>query len=92
MKMMNIDINTETKAKKINIDTKVKKIIVTARQQAFENSTFRQLSQFEHVQMKTTTTDEMKMIDSATVLAVHRADSVSGRERDRKRERAEVDS
>jgi uncharacterized membrane protein len=89
---MNIDINTETKAKKINTDTKVKKIIVTARQQAFENSILRQFSQFERVQMKTTTTDEMKMINSATVLAVHRADSALDRRRDRRRERARVDS
>ncbi len=76
---------TTTETKNLHTDTKVKKIAVTARQQAFENSTVRQLSQFERVQMKTTMSDEM--MNSKTVLAVHRADSASGRRRRRDRER-----
>ncbi len=73
-------------------DMNVKKVIVTAREQAFNNSTLRQPSQFERVQMKTTMSDEM--MNSKTVLAVHRADSAPsrerGRERDRERERSSV--
>jgi hypothetical protein len=72
---------------KHHIDTKAIKII-TAKERAFENSTLRALSQFERVQMKTITSNEM--MNSETVLAVHRADSVSNRERrrDRNRERS----
>ncbi len=62
------------------IDTKMMKII-TARKQAFENSTLRALSQFERLQMKTITSNEM--MNSETMIAVHRADSVSSRERER---------
>jgi hypothetical protein len=64
----------DTKAMKMkmkhHIDTKVMKMKrITAKEQAFENSTLRQFSQFERVQMKTIMSDEM--IDSKTVLAVH---------------------
>jgi hypothetical protein len=58
--------------------------IFTAKEQAFENSTVRQFSQFERVQMKITLSDEM---NSETALAIHRVDSVSDRERDRRRDR-----
>jgi hypothetical protein len=71
-------------ATKNHIDMKVKKV-TTARKQAFNNSTLRQFSQFERVQMKTTMSDEM--MKSKTVLAVHRADSASRRERGRARQR-----
>ncbi len=64
-------------------DTKMKKI--TANERAFENSTRRQFSQFERVQIKTTLSDET--MNSKAVLAVHRADSVSNRERRRERRR-----
>ncbi len=75
----------EMKLMNVNTDTKVKKIIVTARQQAFENSTLRQSSQFERVQMKTIMSN--KMMNSKTTFAVHRVDSASGRRRDRERRR-----
>jgi hypothetical protein len=71
--------------KNLHIDTNVKKITVTAREQAFENSTLRMLSQFERVQMNTMMKDEL--MNSKTVLAVHRADSVSDKERERSRKR-----
>jgi hypothetical protein len=67
-----------------HIDTKVKRI--TAKEQAFENSTLRALSQFERVQIEMTFIHD-EMIDSTAELAVHRADSVSSRERGRGRER-----
>jgi hypothetical protein len=76
-----------------HIDTKMKKT-TTARQQVFENSILRELSRFERVQIETTMSNEM--INSKTVLAVHRADSVSSRirrrdrERDKERERSSV--
>jgi hypothetical protein len=75
---------------KNHTDMKMKEVISTAKERAFENSTLRQLSQFERVQMKTALSDDE--MNSETALAVHRVDSVSGRrrrdrERDRKRER-----
>jgi hypothetical protein len=83
--------------KNLHIDTKVREITVTARQEAFEQSTLRQSSQFERVQMKTTMSNEM---NSETALAVHRVDSASdrkrgrrrGRERDRERDRSKRSS
>jgi hypothetical protein len=88
MKNHHIDTKVEnhhinTKVKNHHIDMKMKKII--AKKQAFNNSTLRQSSQFERVQMKTTMSNEM--INSKTMLAVHRADSVSSRERDRERDK-----
>ncbi len=68
-----------------HIDTQVKKISATARERAFENSIRRQSSRFERVLIETTMSDEM--MNTKTALAVHRADSASGRERDRERER-----
>jgi hypothetical protein len=70
-----------------HIDTNVKKINVTAKEQAFENSTLRMFSQFERVQMNTMMKDES--MNSKTMLVVHRADSVSDRERERSRKRRE---
>ncbi len=67
-----------------HIDTKVRK--TTAKQRAFENSILRESSQLERVQMKTIMSDEM--MNSKTMLAVYRADSVSNRERKRERERS----
>ncbi len=69
---------------KHHIDTKVMKI-TTAKEQTFENSTLRALSQFERVQMKTMMSNEM---NAKTAFAVHRADSASDRERDRRRGRS----
>ncbi len=71
--------------KNLHIDTKVKKIIVTARKRAFENFTLRESSQFERVQIKTTASNQM--INSKTVLIVHRADSILNRRRKRDRDR-----
>ncbi len=73
-------------------DTQMKKKEVsTAKERAFENSTLRQLSRFERVLIETITSDEM--MNMKMTLAVHRADSVSDREREReqrrKRERRE---
>ncbi len=76
------NLHTDMKVKN-HID--MKKVVSTARQQAFENSTLRQPSQFERVLMKTTLSDEM--MNSKTVLAVHRADSASSRRRGRGRRR-----
>jgi hypothetical protein len=70
-----------------HIDTKVKRI--TAKKQAFENSTLRALSQFERVQIEMTSIHD-KMIDSTAELAVHRADSASNRERGRDRGRGRL--
>ncbi len=67
-----------------HIDMKMKEVTSTARKRAIENSTLRQLSEFERVQMKTMMSNEM---NSETALAVHRADSVSNKERKRDRER-----
>ncbi len=61
----------------------MKKVTATAKKRAFENSTLRQLSQFERVLIETITSDEM---NTKTTLAVHRADLVSDRKRDRERE------
>jgi hypothetical protein len=66
----------------LHIDTKVKTII--ARERAFENSTLRQLSQFERLQMKTAMSNEM---NSKATLVVHQADSVSDKRRDKKRDK-----
>ncbi len=68
-------------------DTQVKKMKMSAtvKERAFENSTLRQFSRFECVQMKTTLSNEM--IDSKTARAVHRVDSASDRERNRERKR-----
>ncbi len=88
MKLMNSIPHTDTQVKKmsaINIDTQVKKISATARERAFENSTRRQSSRFERVLIETIMSDEM--MNTKTALAVHRADSVSDRERDRERKR-----
>jgi hypothetical protein len=60
-------------------------VIFIAKEETFNNSILRQLSQFERVQMKTTMSDEI--VNSKTVLAVHRADSVSSKERDRRRDK-----
>ncbi len=70
-------------------DTQVKKMKMsaTAKERAFENSTLRQLSRFECVQMKTTLSNEM--IDSKTTRTVHRVDPASGRGRGRERKREE---
>ncbi len=65
----------------LHIDTKVKTVI--ARKRAFKNSTLRQLSQFERLQIKATMSNAM---NSKTTLVVHRADSVSDRKRDKERE------
>ncbi len=65
---------------------KMKMTTFTAREQAFNNSTLRESSQFERVQMKTTMSN--KMMNLETALAVHRADSASDRRRERKRERS----
>ncbi len=82
MKMMN---HTDTQMKKI-IDTQMNvKEVSTAKERAFKNSTLRQLSRFERVLIETTTSDEMMNMKAA--LAVHRADSVSGRGRGRGRGR-----
>ncbi len=61
------------------------KITSTAREQAFNDSTLRQSSQFERVQVETTVMPDE--VNSETALAVHRADSASGRKRDRGRGR-----
>ncbi len=68
--------------KNIHTDTKVK---ITAKEQTFNNSTLRMLSQFERVQIETTMKN--KIIDSETALAIHRVDSASDRKRGRERER-----
>ncbi len=52
---------------KFHINTNMKKI--TARQQAFDNSTLSKLSQFERVQIKTAMKNEM--MNSETTLVVH---------------------
>jgi hypothetical protein len=81
MKMMNY---IDTQMKKI-IDTQMTvKEVSTARERAFENSTLRQFSRFERVLIETITSDEM---NTKTALAVHRADSASGRRRGRGRGR-----
>jgi hypothetical protein len=68
------------------IDTQMNvKEVSTARERAFENSTLRQSSRFERVLIETITSDEM--MNMKTTLAVHRADSVSGRRRRRERKR-----
>jgi hypothetical protein len=66
---------------KNHIDMKMKKVIWIAKDQTFNNLTLLQFSQFERVQMKTTMSN--KMMNSKTVLAVHRVDSASGRRRKR---------
>jgi hypothetical protein len=66
MKMMN-DL------KKINTDMKVKKTTVTARPQAFDNSTLRQSSQFERVKMKIVLNNQEKMT-SKIQNVIHRVD------------------
>ncbi len=85
---MNSTPHTDTQVKKmsaINIDTQVKEISATARERAFENSTRRQSSRFERVLIETTMSDEI--MNTKTALAVHRANSVPDRERDRERRR-----
>ncbi len=60
--------------------------MLNRREQAFQDSTARELFRFERVEMKMTTRHD-EMIDSKIEHAVHRADSVSGRGRDRGRGR-----
>jgi hypothetical protein len=55
------------------------------RNRAFEIFTLREFSQFERVQIETITSDEM--MNSETAFVVHRADSVSDKERDKERSR-----
>jgi hypothetical protein len=82
MKMTN---HIDTQMKKI-IDTQMNvKEVSTAKERAFENSTLRQLSRFERVLIETITSDEI--MNPKTTLAVHRANSVSDRERERERRR-----
>jgi hypothetical protein len=69
---------------KNHIEMKMK-ITFIAKEQTFNNSTLREFSQFERLQMKTTMNDEM--IDSKTTLAVHQVDSVSDKRRDREQKR-----
>jgi hypothetical protein len=66
------------------IDMKMKQVTSIAKKRAFENSTLRQFSQFERVQMKTMMLNEM---NSKTTFVVHRADSISSRRRRRNKER-----
>ncbi len=70
-----------------NVKMKMKNVeMFNRREQAFQDSTARELSQFERVEMKMTTIHD-EMIDSEIEHAVHRADSVSDRKRGRERER-----
>ncbi len=83
------DRSSETKnrrRKNLHTDTKVENVVITAREQAFENFTLRESSQIERVQMKMITIHDEAM-NSKTELAVHRVNSVSDRERERERDR-----
>jgi hypothetical protein len=62
--------------------------MLNRREQAFQDSTARESSRFERVEMKMTTRHD-EMIDSKIEHAVHRADSASDRERERERKRKE---
>ncbi len=76
-------------AKNVNIEMKMKNVemkMLNRREQAFQDSTTRESSRFERVEMKMTTIHD-EMIDSKIAHAVHRADSVSDRERRRGRKR-----
>ncbi len=69
-------------AKNMNIKMKMKNVeikMLNKKKQAFQDSTTRELSQFERVLIKTITSDEM---NTKTTLAVHRADSVLNRKRE----------
>ncbi len=83
------DLHTDLKMKG-HTDMKMEEVTSTARERAFENSTLRQLSQFERVQVKTMMPDE---VNPETALAVHRADPAPdrGRRRGRGRGRGEGD-
>ncbi len=68
-----------------NENVKMKNEMLNKRKQAFQDFTTRESSHFERVQIKMTTIHD-EMINSNAALAVHRADSVSDRERRRDRE------
>jgi hypothetical protein len=60
--------------------------ILNKKEQAFQDSTAREFSRFERVEIKMTIKHD-EMIDSKIEHAIHRVDSVSDRERDRERRR-----
>ncbi len=81
-------------AKTMNINENAKNVrneMLNRRKQAFQDFTTRESSQFERVEVEMTTIHD-EIMNSKTALAVHRADSASGRrrgrERDRERERS----